>query len=109
LDLVALPEFQFQWGTFDPFIVQTLKQKRAEISGITAAYQAQTAQARHDLAHVDRRVNSSSTMRIFRHWVLDKVIRPDVVRPIRPQANTQSIVDPQTAPFRLTANASLQR
>jgi hypothetical protein len=37
----------------DPLIVQTLKQKRAEISGVIAAYQAQIAQARHDLAHVN--------------------------------------------------------
>jgi len=35
----------------DPLIIQTLKQKRAEISGVIAAYQAKIAQARHDLAH----------------------------------------------------------
>ena len=33
--------------------IQTLKQKRAEISGAIAAYQAQIAQARHDLAHIN--------------------------------------------------------
>jgi len=34
----------------DPLIIQMLEQKRAEISGAIAAYQAQIAQARHDLA-----------------------------------------------------------
>lgn len=37
----------------DALIVQTLKQKRVEISGVIAAYQAQIAQARHGLAHVN--------------------------------------------------------
>jgi len=37
----------------DPLIIQTLKQKRAEISGVIAAYQAKIAQARHDLAHIN--------------------------------------------------------
>ena len=37
----------------DPLIIQTLKQKRAEISGVIAAYQARIAQARHDLAHIN--------------------------------------------------------
>jgi hypothetical protein len=31
----------------------TLKQKRTEISGVIAAYQARIAQARHDLAHIN--------------------------------------------------------
>jgi hypothetical protein len=34
-------------------VIQTLKQKRAEISGAIAAYQARIAQARHDLAHIN--------------------------------------------------------
>lgn len=37
----------------DPLIIQTLRQKRAEISGVIAAYQAKITQARHDLAHID--------------------------------------------------------
>src|SRR5271169_3592431 len=37
----------------EPLVIQTLKQKRAEISGAIAAYQAQIAQARHDLAHLN--------------------------------------------------------
>lgn len=37
----------------DPLIIQMLEQKRAEISGAIAAYQAQIAQARHDLAHIN--------------------------------------------------------
>jgi hypothetical protein len=37
----------------EPLVIQTLKQKRAEISGVIAAYQARIAQARHDLAHVN--------------------------------------------------------
>jgi hypothetical protein len=37
----------------EPLVVQSLKQKRAEISGAIAAYQAQIAQARHDLAHIN--------------------------------------------------------
>src|ERR1044072_94432 len=37
----------------DALTIQTLKQKRAEISGVIAAYQAKIAQARHDLAHIN--------------------------------------------------------
>ena len=37
----------------EPLVIQTLKQKRAEISGAIAAYQARIAQARHDLAHIN--------------------------------------------------------
>ena len=37
----------------EPLVIQTLKRKRAEISGAIAAYQAQIAQARHDLAHIN--------------------------------------------------------
>jgi len=37
----------------DPLVIQMLKQKRAEISGVIAAYQARIAQARHDLAHIN--------------------------------------------------------
>ena len=37
----------------EPLIVQTLKQKRAEILGQIKAYEAQIAHAKHDLAHVN--------------------------------------------------------
>ena len=37
----------------EPLVIQTLKQKRAEISGAIAAYQSRIAQARHDLAHIN--------------------------------------------------------
>ena len=37
----------------EPLVIQTLKQKPAEISGAIAAYQARIAQARHDLAHIN--------------------------------------------------------
>jgi hypothetical protein len=37
----------------EPLVIQSLKQKRAEISGAIAAYQARIAQARHDLAHIN--------------------------------------------------------
>ena len=37
----------------EPLIVQSLKDKRAEIHGRIAAYQAQIAQAKHDLAHIN--------------------------------------------------------
>ena len=37
----------------EPLVIQNLKQKRAEISGAIAAYQAQIAQARHDLTHIN--------------------------------------------------------
>jgi hypothetical protein len=37
----------------DPLIIQMLEQKRAEISVAIAAYQAQIAQARQDLAHIN--------------------------------------------------------
>jgi hypothetical protein len=37
----------------DPLVVQTLKDKRGEIHGRIAAYQAQIAQAKHDLAHIN--------------------------------------------------------
>ena len=40
-------------------VIQSLKDKRAEIHGRIAAYEAQIAQARHDLAHV------SATIRLF--------------------------------------------
>ena len=40
-------------------VIQSLKYKRAEIHGRIAAYEAQIAQARHDLAHV------SATIRLF--------------------------------------------
>ncbi|MFC3058059.1 hypothetical protein [Paenirhodobacter populi] len=37
----------------EPLVIQTLTQKRAEILGRIKAYEAQIAQARHDLAHVN--------------------------------------------------------
>ena len=40
-------------------VIQSLKYKRAEIHGRIAAYEAQIAQARHDLAHV------SATIQLF--------------------------------------------
>ena len=40
-------------------VIQSLKDRRAEIHGRIAAYEAQIAQARHDLAHV------SATIRLF--------------------------------------------
>ena len=43
----------------DLLVVQTLSEKRAEILGRIAAYEAQIAQAKHDLAHVN------ATIRLF--------------------------------------------
>ena len=40
-------------GMAEALIIQTLKDKRAEINGRIAAYQAQIAQAKHDLAHIN--------------------------------------------------------
>lgn len=40
-------------------VIQSLKDKRAEILGRVAAYQAQIAQAKHDLAHIN------ATIRLF--------------------------------------------
>ena len=37
----------------EPLVIQSLKDKRAEIHGRIAAYQAQIAQAKHDLAHLN--------------------------------------------------------
>jgi hypothetical protein len=37
----------------EPLVVQSLKDKRGEIHGRIAAYQAQIAQAKHDLAHIN--------------------------------------------------------
>lgn len=48
-----------QWGMPEPLIIQTLKDKHAEIHGRIAAYEAQIAQARHDLAHIN------ATIRLF--------------------------------------------
>ena len=42
-----------------PLIIQTLKDKRGEIHGRIAAYEAQIAQAKHDLAHIN------ATIRLF--------------------------------------------
>jgi hypothetical protein len=41
------------WRMAESLIVQSLKDKRAEIHGRIAAYQAQIAQAKHDLAHIN--------------------------------------------------------
>jgi len=43
----------------DPLVIQSLKTMRAEILGRIAAYEAQIAQAKHDLAHVN------ATLRLF--------------------------------------------
>ena len=43
----------------DPLVVQSLKEMRAEILGRIAAYEAQIAQAKHDLAHLN------ATLRLF--------------------------------------------
>jgi multidrug resistance efflux pump len=37
----------------EPLVIQSLQEKRAEILGRIAAYQAQIAQAQHDLAHIN--------------------------------------------------------
>ena len=39
-------------GMSGALVIQSLKDKRSEIHGQIAAYEAQIAQARHDLAHV---------------------------------------------------------
>ncbi len=43
----------------EPLIIQTLQGKRSEIHGRIAAYEAQIAQAKHDLAHIN------ATIRLF--------------------------------------------
>ena len=43
----------------EPLIIQTLTQKRAEVLGRIKAYEAQIAQAKHDLAHLN------ATMELF--------------------------------------------
>ena len=43
----------------EPLIIQTLQGKRSEIHGRIAAYEAQIAQAKHDLAHLN------ATIRLF--------------------------------------------
>ena len=43
----------------DPLLVQILRDKRAEILGRIAAYEAQIAHAKHDLAHIN------ATIRLF--------------------------------------------
>jgi len=50
LRLVEVGRLWLQWGMAEPLVIQMLKQKRAEISGVIAAYQAKIAQAKHDLA-----------------------------------------------------------
>ena len=40
-------------GMAEPLVIQSLKEKRTEIHGRIAAYQAQIAQAKHDLAHIN--------------------------------------------------------
>jgi|HubBroStandDraft_3_1064219.scaffolds.fasta_scaffold14795_4 hypothetical protein len=41
------------WLMGEPLVIQSLKDKRGEIHGRIAAYQAQIAQAKHDLAHIN--------------------------------------------------------
>lgn len=48
-------------GMSEPLIVQTLKQKRAEILGQIKAYEAQIAHAKHDLAHVNATIDLFAT------------------------------------------------
>ena len=43
----------------EPLIIKALEDKRAEIHGWITAYEAQIAQAKHDLAHVN------ATLRLF--------------------------------------------
>ena len=43
----------------EPLIIKALQDKRAEIHGRITAYEAQIAQAKHDLAHVN------ATLRLF--------------------------------------------
>ncbi len=43
----------FECGMGEPLVIQTLTEKRAEILGRITAYEAQIAQAKHDLAHVN--------------------------------------------------------
>ena len=46
-------------GMSEALVIQSLKNKHSEIHGRIAAYEAQIAQARHDLAHVN------ATIRLF--------------------------------------------
>ena len=45
----------------EPLVVQTLTEKRAEILGRIRAYEAQIAQAKHDLAHVNTTIELFAT------------------------------------------------
>ena len=45
----------------EPLVIQTLTQKRAEILGRIKAYEAQIAQAKHDLAHVNATIELFAT------------------------------------------------
>ena len=52
--------FMASMGRMDePLIIKALQDKRAEIHGRITAYEAQIAQAKHDLAHVN------ATLRLF--------------------------------------------
>jgi multidrug resistance efflux pump len=55
----------------EPLIVETLKQKRAEILGQIKAYEAQIAHAKHDLAHVNATIElfAASERQRARHIV----------------------------------------
>ena len=44
----------------EALVIQSLKDKRAEIHGQIAAYEAQIAQDRHDLAHDLAHVNATT-------------------------------------------------
>jgi hypothetical protein len=50
-------------GMEEPLVIQTLKRKRAEITGAIADYQAQIAQARHDLDGTGRTRTSKRSSR----------------------------------------------
>jgi hypothetical protein len=54
-----LPGPAVQWRVADPLVVQSSREMRAAILGRIAAYEAQIAPAKHDLAHVD------ATLRLF--------------------------------------------
>lgn len=53
LDLFVDGRCRMMFRMTEPMIIQSLKDKRAEINGRIAAYQAQIAQAKHDLAHIN--------------------------------------------------------
>ena len=53
----------------EPLIIQSLKDKRGEIHGRIAAYQAQIAQAKHDLAHINASIRLFTDPSYAGNWV----------------------------------------